>query len=172
MKFLRITILSLFVLMIIYLTIINLYGLRDSIFNYWCEIYLLIPLFGGLFGLIRFSKKHKFSKVNRIAGKSFSIGLILWATGNIYWMFEVLVLKTQIPFPSLADLFYLLHGVFWMAGTFIILRKEEENILPSLSQIAPYIILLSINSYVLIFKDVKLADILNSTKSAEFLSSD
>jgi hypothetical protein len=84
-------------------------------------------------------------------------------------MFEVLVLKTQIPFPSLADLFYLLHGVFWMAGTFIILRKEEENILPSLSQIAPYIILLSINSYVLIFKDVKLADILNSTKSAEFL---
>ena len=45
------------------------------------------------------------------------IGLGLWFTAELSWMYYVQVMKVDVPFPSFADLFYLSGYIF--VGVFL-----------------------------------------------------
>jgi len=51
-----------------------------------------------------------------------ALGLLIWCIGEIMWAIYVLVLGIEVPFPSLADVFYITgYGSFFI-GFFIFMK--------------------------------------------------
>jgi len=63
-------------------------------------------------------------------GKAFlliTIGLFFWFIGELAWLYYQLVLNIDYPFPSIADLFYILAYPLFLAGIIIKMKKSEIN---------------------------------------------
>jgi len=86
-------------------------------------IYGFIPLIGGIAGLFSSLKWGGFSSVLGKAIIYLSIGLITWSMGEMIWtLYYNLILKIEIPYPSLADASFILSWPFWIAGVYFLAK--------------------------------------------------
>jgi len=80
--------------------------------------FALIPMAGGIFGLIN-SKRWGF--LSSITGKStfyIALGLISWSLGQIIFSFYNIFLNVEIPYPSFADVAFIISWPLWGVGIF------------------------------------------------------
>ena len=86
--------------------------------NYWYSfVFGLIPLFGGLLGLIR---AKLWGGLQSALGKAVffvSLGLVLWGLGESIWSYYNFFKHVPAPYPSLADLGFAPSIFFWVLGT-------------------------------------------------------
>src|SRR5580765_5240527 len=85
--------------------------------DYWYQIMLaIIPLAGGVFGLMN-AKKWGWLKSSVGKGIFFlSLGLITWGIGQVFWSYYTIAQIEEVPYPSLADAGYILSWPLWAAG--------------------------------------------------------
>jgi len=106
-----------YILLFIWWGFIYFRGLVDTNINFLFGFaFALIPFFGGIVGI---SNSKNWGLLNSLVGKSiflFSIGLITWAVGNFIFAYYNLFLKIPAPYPSLADLAYVVSWPLWIIG--------------------------------------------------------
>lgn len=79
-------------------------------------LFSLVPILGGVGGLIN---SKKWGLLTSKLGKSLfylSAGLISWGLGQVVWAYYVIVLNQSTPYPSLADVGYVLAIPLWSVG--------------------------------------------------------
>lgn len=151
MKYSKQWLIGLYILATIHFILIMFYKSKDASLNFLTASWVVIPIIGAAFGLHRFRAKvkNKYFIHYRLAGILFCIGIILWSIGSLIWSY--LDFKYgKIPDPSIADIPFLMFPPFWILGIFIIYRKISEDPLTDIHRIAPYIILLIANSFLLL----------------------
>lgn len=133
-------------------------GLKNLEVNkFWGIGINFIPLFGGIFGL--FTARH-WGGFKSAVGKAIiylSLGLISWSLGNWIWSYYNFFLNSEVPYPSLADLGYIIAVPLWMMGAFHLSKatglkyglKHKMGqlyliILPIISFIASYYLLVTV----------------------------
>jgi len=96
---------------------IFLTGARDTQQNYLFGVLIgVLPLFGGIGGLILSSK---WGTLSSAIGRSIfflSLGLITWSLGTLIFAYYNLVLLVEVPYPSLADAAYIISWPLWVVG--------------------------------------------------------
>lgn len=92
-------------------------GITDARFGYFFAFsYSFIPIIGGVVG---FNNAEKWGFFKSSMGKALlflSLGLIAWGYGELIWSYYNFFLKDAIPYPSLADVCYILSYPLWALG--------------------------------------------------------
>lgn len=92
-------------------------GTKDSPINYWFAFaYGIPPILGGFFGIITSKKWGLFKSALGRAIFFLSLGLITWGVGEMIWSFYTLALNVEVPYPSLADVAFIVSWPFWTVG--------------------------------------------------------
>lgn len=91
-------------------------GSKDDPINVYSNIYGIIPLLGGLYGL--FIAQHWGGLKSKV-GKAItflSLGLITWGIGMVIWLYYNIILGVSVPYPSFADAAFILSWPLWGIG--------------------------------------------------------
>ncbi len=92
-------------------------GYMDTSMNYlFGLVYGLIPLCGGLIGLKRSEAWGGSGSSMGKALRYLSLGLIAWACGGLVWAYYNFFGGVEVPYPSLADVAYIVSWPLWAAG--------------------------------------------------------
>jgi hypothetical protein len=98
-------------------------GLRISNYNFGYSLaFTLVPLFGGLVGMI---KSGIWGRLHSAIGRAvffFSLGLFLWGCGNTVWAYYNFILHVAAPYPSWADIGFAPSIFFWALGALSLAR--------------------------------------------------
>jgi len=131
-------------------------GLVDTNLNYFFGLIIsVIPFFSGI-GSIMISKK--WGGLGSVIGRAiifFSIGLITWSIGTMVFAYYNLFLSVEVPYPSVADVVYILSTPFWAIG--ILYLSKATGVIASLKTFKGKVILIlipliiGIISYYLLF---------------------
>jgi len=76
----------------------------------------VIPLVGGVLGL---NNSAAWGGKKSVMGRSslfLSLGLIAWGMGNIAWDYYIFFTGTEVPYPSLADVGYIVSSLLFLIG--------------------------------------------------------
>ncbi len=106
-----------YLLIVAYWLFAYLSHIKTSEVNYLYQFFFgLIPLVGGIGGLIN-AKKWGLLK-SRLGKALFflSLGLITWGLGQMVWAYYVIFGITDVPYPSFADLGYVISWPLWALG--------------------------------------------------------
>lgn len=91
-------------------------GTQGHTVNIYSNLYGIIPLLGGVYGL--FVARHWGGLKSKV-GKALtllSLGLITWGLGIVIWLYYNIVLNISIPYPSFADAAFILSWPLWGVG--------------------------------------------------------
>lgn len=106
-----------FVILILWFTL-HILNMQKTDANYFYQFaFGLIPLVGGISG-IRQSKTWGFLR-SKVGSALFfiSAGLVTWGIGQMFWsILYNIILKVEVPYPSLADAGYILSWPLWTIG--------------------------------------------------------
>lgn len=106
-----------FVAMFIWWAFITTWQLVDTTQNYaFGLVFGLIPLVGGIIGLRNASHWGGSKSVMGRATGLLSLGLISWAMGGLIWAYYNFFGAVEVPYPSLADLAYVISWPLWTVG--------------------------------------------------------
>jgi hypothetical protein len=98
-------------------------GYTESTAGYYFQIFLFaIPFTGALIG---FNNAKLWGGFRSAVGKAIlflSLGTLTWAIGMLIWNYYIFIAKVEIPYPSLADVAFILSWPLWTLG-FIELSK-------------------------------------------------
>lgn len=90
---------------------------KFSAWNYWYQVLLaIIPLLGGLFGFIN---SYRWGGLRSRLGQSLffiAAGLTTWGLGQCYWSYVTIRGYTEVPYPSFADVGYIISWPLWTIG--------------------------------------------------------
>lgn len=91
---------------------------------------LIFPLYAFIPTLTAYiaARKYGLKSVVGYTLLSFSIGLLFWTLGEVVWSIYVLVYSIEVPFPSIADILYLLGYPLLYLGLFSYLRVFKDAI--------------------------------------------
>lgn len=78
----------------------------------------IIPLVGGLFGIYKSLAWGGMASVMGRAMTALSVGLVTWGLGMVVWNYYIFFAKIEVPYPSLADAFFILSWPLWSYGVF------------------------------------------------------
>lgn len=113
----KILILSLIILFA-YWVVLNRSHQTTSIYNYlYSFLFSLIPLMGGIVGIV---KSSVWGRLKSHVGKSIfyiGFGLFSWGAGSMVWSYYNIYKNISAPYPSFADLGFILSIPFWIIGT-------------------------------------------------------
>ena len=91
--------------------------------GYYFQIFLfVIPLVGSLIG---FSNAKLWGGFRSAVGRAItflSLGTLTWAIGMLIWNYYIFLAQVEVPYPSLADVAFILSWPLWTVG-FIELSK-------------------------------------------------
>lgn len=94
------------------------------------NIFAVLPAIAGGYGLIQYRRLTHNNGFRRIIWW-LSVGLILWAVGQILWVLWIVMYGDDIPFPSPADIGYLSSAIFLVIGLYIlrheVARETHQN---------------------------------------------
>lgn len=103
----------------------------NGIINYFFAFaYGLMPLCGGTAVILKI-KNSKLKEVNRnlfVSLLFLSLGLICWGSGETIWSYYNLVLHIDVPYPSLADVMYVLTYPTWSVGLLYLSKALDLHI--------------------------------------------
>lgn len=106
-----------FVVMLLYWLAIQMSDIKDLPINlFYSFSTAVLAFFGGVFGLL---VSKNWGGTRSAVGKAvllMSAGTISWSLGNFVWSFNNFILHVEMPYPSLADLGYLLAIPLWIIG--------------------------------------------------------
>ncbi len=106
-----------FFCLLIWWVSLQLSGFTDTLTNYFFGLsFGLIPLIGGILGIHTSTKWGSYTSYFGRAVLFISLGLISWGLGNCLWAYFNLVLHVEVPFPSLADLLFVVSWPLWLVG--------------------------------------------------------
>lgn len=92
-------------------------GSKDGDVNFWFSfLFGLIPLFGGLIGMVR---SKVWGGLRSALGRAVffvSLGLVCWGLGESIWAYYNFFKNVAAPYPSLADLGFAPSIFFWVIG--------------------------------------------------------
>jgi hypothetical protein len=107
-----------YVFVVIWWALLFAFNIQGQKINYFYQFaFGLIPLIGGIAGLTK-AKKWGFLK-SKVGSALFfiSFGLITWGVGQMLWsIYYNLILEIEVPYPSLADVGYILSWPLWAIG--------------------------------------------------------
>jgi hypothetical protein len=108
----------------------------DGPLEYLTNIYLILAAVGGAIGIVRIVNVKFIEKRNiDVSPVWFCLGLILWASGQTAWLIYNFVDGRAVPYPSIADLFYLGNLACWTIGLSALCR--HLGLIPLQAFIAP-----------------------------------
>ncbi|MFN8478212.1 MAG: LuxR C-terminal-related transcriptional regulator [Kouleothrix sp.] len=98
-----------------------LQGCRNCPQNLWSNVYLIVPLIGGMLGALYLilTKRYRIWPWGW-ALSLFSIGLLFWAMGGIAWLWYNVYGHTELPYPSAADYAYAANAVLMCIAVLIL----------------------------------------------------
>lgn len=89
----------------------------DTDFNYFYSFaFSLMPFLGGILGVVGAKVWGGFKSSLGKAVSLFSLGLFFWGSGSMVWAYYNFVVNLPAPYPSIADVGYILALVFWALG--------------------------------------------------------
>jgi len=94
---------------------------KYSEWDYWYQVLLaVLPLLGGVYGLAN-SRKWGGLK-SRLGQATFfvSAGLITWGLGQCYWSYATIRQLAEVPYPSWADVGYIISWPLWTIGIILL----------------------------------------------------
>jgi len=94
---------------------------KHSEWDYWYQILLaIIPLLGGIFG---FMNSRKWGGLKSRLGQAtffLAAGLATWGLGQCYWSYATIRKLSEVPYPSWADVGYIVSWPLWTAGIILL----------------------------------------------------
>lgn len=109
--------------LVIWWILLMVSGLKDATINYaYAFAYGLVPLFGGIFGIM---EAKKWGLLRSALGKALlllSLGLITWSFGEVIWSYYNLIVNIEVPYPSWADASFILSFPLWTLGIIYLSR--------------------------------------------------
>lgn len=106
-----------FIFLILYYTFLFFLGFTTSVWNYlYSLLFGLIPLFGSIVGLLISKSWGLFKSAMGRAVLFLSLGLLTWAIGNLIFAYYNFVENISAPYPSFADVGYIISYILWMIG--------------------------------------------------------
>ncbi len=150
-----------FLIMLVFWLWINVAGLTDSIYSaIYGGLYPLLAVGGGIAGLI-FARR--WGGWRSVFGKGMiflSLGLFGESFGQLTWTFYNVVLKVEIPYPSIADVGYFSIIPFYTIAMFYFARASGARLslrdyLGKIQLIIVPLIMLGV-SYLLFLRDYEL----------------
>ena len=78
----------------------------------------ILPLLGGVFGLINARRWGGSGSVIGRALMGLSLGLVAWGGGMVIWNYYLFFTNVEVPYPSLADGIFILSWPLWAYGIF------------------------------------------------------
>ena len=91
-------------------------------------LYATLFLIGGIYGLI---KTNAFSKKDPDLGKTFlyfGIAMAFYALGLFVWVYYNLILRVSIPYPSFADVFFVLFYPTAIMGSHYLIKYLKSRV--------------------------------------------
>jgi hypothetical protein len=79
-------------------------------------VLFLVPFLGGIFGL---KNARAWGGMKSAVGKAvtfLSLGTLTWSLGMLAWNYYIFLAKVEVPYPSLADAFFILSWPLWTLG--------------------------------------------------------
>lgn len=138
-------------------------GTQESSVNTWfAAAYSIVPILGAFGGFVTATS---WSTVNRELKKAimaFSFGLLSWGSGEIIWSIYNLFFKIEVPYPSLADVGFMMSLPLWSLGIVFLARgvgikaDVKNRLIKYLVFLLPVVVL--IISYYLLFIVIRRAD--------------
>lgn len=108
-----------YVFMLVYWYFMNLDGLQNTQVNFIFGFFLaFVPLIGAFCG---FNVSRQWGFISSKLGKAVfyvSLGLFFWGLATLIFAYFNIVLQQDVPYPSLADVFYLLLYIFYTLGAY------------------------------------------------------
>jgi len=124
-------------------------NIKGTFYNdFYDFLYALIPLFGGALALIGY---RKWGGLSTILGKAILLlgfGLFLWGCGGVTYAYYNIFLHVEIPYPSIADIFYAPSVFFYTLGAIYLSRTTgigigwKHKIGKMFAIITPFVLLL------------------------------
>ncbi len=112
-------VLGYYIFILIWWTYSYFFNLHENPYSFIYQFaFGLIPLLGGIAGIIRSAKWGMFKSKVGMALFFISMGLITWGIGQMFWsLYYNWLMQIEIPYPSLADVGYILSWPLWTIGT-------------------------------------------------------
>jgi hypothetical protein len=85
-------------------------------------VLFLVPFLGSLYGL---KNAHAWGGMKSAVGKSvvfLSLGTLTWSLGMLAWNYYIFLAQVEVPYPSLADAFFILSWPLWTLGVIYLSR--------------------------------------------------
>lgn len=118
-----------FAILFIYWIVLRSLGFEEGIYNnLYVFLYGLIPLFGGIAAIKGY---REWGGLSTILGKAIlflGFGLFCWGVGESIWTYYNIFLNVEIPYPSLADLFFAPSVFFYTLGTIYLSRTTGAGL--------------------------------------------
>ena len=133
---------------------INSYQNTTNNFLYGAVLGLL-PVMASLFGFINAKKWGGFSSVMGRATIFLSTGLLMWGLGTLIFAYYNIVLNVEVPYPSIADAFYIVSWPLWAMSMINLSRAtgarfQLKKISGRLALLIIPLIIMGVSYYVLI----------------------
>lgn len=110
-------ILFFFIFLVFWWLFITAQGLENTTQNFFYGVALgILPCLASVFGFIN---SNKWGGLKSSIGKStffLSLGLLTWGIGTLVFAYYNIFLQIDIPYPSWADLFYIVSWPLWAVG--------------------------------------------------------
>jgi hypothetical protein len=111
------------VVLLVFWAVIFFGGIQETFYNnLFVFLYGLLPLFGGAAAMVGY---RKWGGLSTILGKAILLlgfGLFLWGCGESVYAYYNIFLGVEIPYPSIADLFFAPSVFFYTLGAFFLSR--------------------------------------------------
>jgi len=106
-----------FGIMVLWWVLIATNNLENTLQNFYYGALLgILPCLTSVFG---FMNMKKWGGLGSYVGKScfyLSLGLLTWGIGTLTFAYYNISLQIEVPYPSLADLFYIVSWPLWIMG--------------------------------------------------------
>ncbi|MBI2330494.1 hypothetical protein HYU94_03810 [Candidatus Daviesbacteria bacterium] len=107
-----------YLILAVWWSVLYFSGIKETFQNHLYQVGLgLIPLIGGIMGMLN---SRKWGFLTSDVGKAtffISAGLTAWGIGQMFWsLYYNILLKIEIPYPSLADVGYVSALPLWTYG--------------------------------------------------------
>lgn len=117
-------------------------GQTEGTENLLTNFYGIIPLVGGIYGLIVSRHWGGWRSAVGRAVVLLSLGLVTWGIGIAIWLVYNLILQVEIPYPSWADAAFIVSWPLWSVGMIYLSRATGAQF--GLKRLGGKIILLAV----------------------------